>query len=412
MQANATSWTTPVHSVKYHMQDKPETYCGPAALMMVLQYAESQNAGVQPAPLVGQDTSYPWMHHAQGNTPWDTSPDGLALGLNHFKSPHVAAKFRVQQASSPLALAQRVVAALAHKEGLPPAVLSDACNHWVVVSSAVLDKDPTRDGAYVLAFKVNDPSATWQGDGIPPHEFGDACGAGPQPDGYYGDSEAVWCWAWWTERLRPCSLAPLNNAFAGVFSDRHAEIGKLVAPPPGLWGSAPEGDGLDLLRVLDPDLAGETAIRAVRRIFAADAPDRLTAGSSSLVRRLEPDRRGRSYYITPVFHGEAFWAAVAVDASSGEPLCLTRNRGYLPLPEPSEVEEALAYAQARGAHAFAEELVRGRFTVSTPLVWRPCRESTTPFQPFQRITADGRTLYRDVRGRVHSRLTPRHHRAG
>jgi hypothetical protein len=40
------------------------------------------------------------------------------------------------------------------------------------------------------------------------------------------------------------------------------------------------------------------------------------------------------------------------------------------------------------------------------LIWRPCRESTSPLYPFYELTCDDTTIYIDMNGYIFTKLTP------
>ena len=112
-----------------------------------------------------------------------------------------------------------------------------------------------------------------------------------------------------------------------------------------------------------------------------------------LVERL--DEPGNAYYLIPWLITEGVVFVVEVDAASGVMLGATT----FPKPTPSPFltpDEALDCA----AREFPQH------TFGKPrLVWRPCRESTSPVRPFYQISFDKGVLYIDMDSSIFQELT-------
>ena len=137
---------------------------------------------------------------------------------------------------------------------------------------------------------------------------------------------------------------------------------------------------------------------AARGLERTDAGRRAAAGAQAgtprLVRRL--DASGRDYYLVPWEDSRGVVAIVHVDGASGEmasmvvlPIAVMRV-----IPTPDEARRAVANSLGQSPAGALE------------LVWRPCRESASPFQPLYRVPlADGEAFVA-VSGSVHRELTP------
>lgn len=132
-------------------------------------------------------------------------------------------------------------------------------------------------------------------------------------------------------------------------------------------------------------------------LLSEDAKRAVHEGSPStplLVVRLDDADVG--YYLVP-WHNDAEVAAmVRVDARSGELLGIQEyGAGTSAALLTAERAVELAHTDAAAD------------VVGTPLcVWRPCRESTTPFRPVFQVPHAGGVLFVDMSGAVHTSLTP------
>jgi hypothetical protein len=147
-------------------------------------------------------------------------------------------------------------------------------------------------------------------------------------------------------------------------------------------------------------MAVEAARRGLDRIDAradpAMARARLAgrAGTPLFVHRLDADHA--DYYLVPWHDERGIVAIVQVDARSG---AMTSAVG---LPSPSS-RLVMTQDDARGAVSatFGE-----RTTGQPDLVWQPCRESASPFQPLYRVPVEHGHVFVGIDGAVHRSLTP------
>ena len=104
----------------------------------------------------------------------------------------------------------------------------------------------------------------------------------------------------------------------------------------------------------------------------------------------------RDYYLVPWQSAQGIVLIVQVDAKTGSmsgaaPVNLPQYR--LVLPE----HEALGIASGKSARPLIGE---------PTLVWRPCRESSSPFQPFYRMATQGGECFVGAGGAFYPALTP------
>lgn len=115
--------------------------------------------------------------------------------------------------------------------------------------------------------------------------------------------------------------------------------------------------------------------------------------SAFLVARL--DRPERSFYLAPWRDKSGVVLVAQVDAASGA------LSSVAVLPEPVD-DVVISKERARSLVMARRGLVSG----DPQLVWRPCRESTSPLQPLYRVPIEGGAAYVAMDGTVHDRLTP------
>jgi hypothetical protein len=168
--------------------------------------------------------------------------------------------------------------------------------------------------------------------------------------------------------------------------------------------------------LLDPGFAVEQALAGLRQYGLLErgiwrsSLDGTEPAEPVLVQRL--DRVDSFYWIVPMSRrGEVVPAAVAVDARFGD------YRQAIVLPEPQAdafaLEDDTALLDRVGGQRFELPGRQGRLPlrkealhVYPTLVWRPCRESLSPFAPFKLITVGAHQLYvRLLDGQVFARLT-------
>ena len=157
------------------------------------------------------------------------------------------------------------------------------------------------------------------------------------------------------------------------------------AQPGGTWIKEPAA--------IDASRRGIADYGLERDPVVAHALQNGQPGRPLLVEQLEKPQS--SYYLIPWALVEGVVCVVRVNAFTGAMLGVTTFSKPTPSPFVTS-EEAVKRARSR----FPER------TFGEPrLVWRPCRESTTPTRPFYQIPFDGKVLYVDMEGAVLEKLT-------
>jgi hypothetical protein len=196
--------------------------------------------------------------------------------------------------------------------------------------------------------------------------------------------------------------------------------GKFVAvcdpePPPEDHGDRrPNPERPTPEQLLEPEEAVERARRGLDEYGLYERGDwRGTLEAAEprdpvLVERL--DRTDDYYYVVPRGpNGEQMSAAVNVDARFGDYLQALAFPGpgetFLAALEPENVlETVLERPLELPDHEGSLVLRDGLFCVYPILVWKPCRESLSPFYPFRMITRGTRQIFVRSDGAVFTEL--------
>jgi hypothetical protein len=238
----------------------------------------------------------------------------------------------------------------------------------------------------------------------PPHIVGDLCGSG----GDRGVAHEHISYTTW--RATYMTGVPI-----GHWSGRFVAVCDPEPPPDRLPGTqeSPRTE-FDGDRLIDADTAAEVSRRGLETAGLLERDDwrsalaDTTVGQPVLVQRL--DRVDDFYWIVPYTRERVATAVVNVDARFGEfqqarALPEPRDTAFLLLSR-EEVEESV-YGRLHQLPGRRGELVvrPGLACITDHWVWRPCRESLSPFSPFTLISYGGHRLYVRSDGRVFTRLT-------
>ena len=257
----------------------------------------------------------------------------------------------------------------------------------------------------ISGFDINNPWPPTPTPGPPPpHSAGDVCGSG----GTRGVAD---------ERI---SYATWGSTYMTGIPGGHWQ-GRFVAvcdpePPPTRRpreGHQPERqfDGEELI---SHRMAAELSRSSLEKIGLLDRKDWRRAldgtepGDAILVQRL--DRADSFYWIVPQMRDGLATAAVNVDARFGDYM---QARA---LPEPAGPallglsDEEVDVSIYRGLHQLPGEEGQLRIRpdlgcISRHWVWRPCRESLSPYYPFKVVSYGSHRLYVRIDGRVFTSLT-------
>jgi hypothetical protein len=389
---------TELLTTDYHQQDT-DYYCGAACAQMVL---DSIGAGV-----IDQVGLYNDNHaHSTIETNWYTGPDGLTWTLNDRRPAGFTNYFVLMDLATEDQISRKIVWTIHHYQ-VAPVALVYGWAHWIVVHGYDVSAHPSSSGdtSYSInAFDVNNPwPPTPTPAPPPPHSAGDVCGSG----GVRGVANEHITYATWQSTY-------MTGVPGGHWSGRFLAVCD-PEPPPDRYGERrpqPERAGGErLLSAREAIRGAEAGFKAYglreRDLWARAFRD-TQAGDPVVVERL--DRSDTYYYIVPWERRGRMTAAAAVDARFGTYL----QAASLPRPTTSplrnlEIDVVLKLLADRPIQLAEPEgrliLRNDLFCVYPTLVWRPCRESLSPFYPFRMLTVGAHRVYIRSDGAIFTRLT-------
>ena len=382
--------------ILYHQQDT-DYFCGAACAQTILDQCGSG--------LLDQADLYNDSHgHSVTEAGWYTAPDGLTWTLNDRQPTRY---FALDALTTEDAISRKVVWTI-HNSRLPAVALVRGDLHWLVVRGYTATAAPTgsQDVGYTISgFDVNDPfPAVSRTAPPPPHGTGDNCGGG----GSLGVADEHLSYTAWRRDY-------MTGVPGGYWGGRFVAVGDPAPPParhPQNQNSArPEFDGA---RLLPADRAASLAMRALQQQGLTDRPawkaalEGTSDGEPVLVQRL--DRADSFYWIVPRVRNGLAVVATIIDGRDGEYLQARMLRepreSVLLLLTRAEIEERISGTRHRLPGREGELFVRpGLATIGENWVWRPCRESLSPFYPFKLVTYGAHRLYVRSDGEVFTSLT-------
>jgi hypothetical protein len=373
------------------------------------------------AGLLGQDQLYSDNHsHSTAESGWSTAPDGLRWTLNNYAPPapagpphYGAYNFVVFALADEESISRKIVWTIHHYDVAPIALVYHS-QHWIVVRGYSASAAPANYGDVgysIHSFDVNNPwpPTPSASDAMlappPPHADGtDGCGGGGTR-GIVDENISYTAWQ--------------NTYMTGVIGG-HWD-GDYVAvcdpqPPPERRG-APSRPLLEPLEYKGRLLHGEAVMRrAEQALEAYGLSERKRYGEvlararferPVLVQRL--DLADTFYYVVPMREGERVPLAVAIDAKTGiylqSAVHTDREQSLFTIAPHEEIAKAIV-----GSHVELPDL-RGRVPIRPEavcryptLVWKPCRESLSPFYPFYLFTVGNDQIYVRTDGAIFTRL--------
>jgi hypothetical protein len=394
-------------AVQHHQQDT-NYYCGAACAQMVLAQI---GAGI-----LDQDDLYADNHdHSTAEGGWATGPDGLTWTLNDRRPPGFTNYFVLFALTTEDLISRKICWTIHHYQVAPVAMVFGA-QHWLVVRGYDASAAPTASGdnAYTItAFDVNNPWPPTPTSpvplpipggllGPPPHSAGDGCGSG----GDRGIANEHLTYATWQADYM---TGIPNGHWGGKFVAACDPEPPADRPGPSAPKRRPRGE-----RLIGRAVAARRATAGLREYRLHERPvwrEALTDAAprdAVLVQRL--DRRDGFYYIVPMQNPDMNAPVlVSVDARSGEyrqAVAVPKEQRHL---VPSLDSKALAERIVDGRFALEDRAGRLRvrpeaYCLYPTLVWKPCRESFSPFWPFAMFTIGGHRLYVRVDGAVFTTL--------
>jgi len=405
----------PVHedlTVAYHQQDT-DYYCGAACAQMVL---DEVGAG-----LLNQDNLYNENHsNSVIESGWATAPDGLQHTLNHEAPagnpaglPHGHPYFALDALSSEDSIS-RMLAWTIHYWQVAPISLVFHAQHWIVVRGYTASAAPTSysDNSYsISSFDVNNPWPPVPSFGPPsnpalapppPHSATDSCGTG---GGRGIANENVSYTAWHDTYMTGVNFGYWNGKFVSVCDPA-------PPPPPGApaFRQTPQHTGR-LIAAHDAPrhaLEGLAPYGLNERKNYAELLRRFKPGPGVLVQRL--DHPDMFYYIVPVQESaEVTPLAITIDALTGvyrESAIRSNDGGSVFSALDRERAHQMVVGRTFELPEFGGRLlVRKEALCQYPhLVWKPCRESLTPYYPFHMFTVGSQKIYVRSDGAVFTAL--------
>jgi hypothetical protein len=383
--------------VQYHQQDT-NYYCGAACAQMVLAQIG--------AGLLDQDDLYADNHsHSVAESGWYTAPDGLTWTLNdRDPGTHYFVDFDL---TSEDLISRKLCWTLEHYEVAPVALVFGSA-HWIVIRGYEASAAPigSSDNSYsIVAFDVNNPWPPTPVPGPPPpHTADDVCGSG-------GDrgvaNEHIAYSTWQSDYMTGVSGGHWGGKFVAVCDPE---------PPPSSAGVARHVQKrLSGEKLITPQIAARNAVAGLKaynlakRTTWSKALVEAKPANPVLVQRL--DYSDRFYYIVPM--GKAAKRApilVSVDARYGnyrEAVFLpSANRSHLfARMDHKELVAAVANKRLELEEPLGRLLVRPEaFCLYPTLVWKPCRESLSPFWPFHMFTVGDHRVYIRIDGAIFTKL--------
>jgi hypothetical protein len=385
-------------TVGYHQQDT-DYYCGAACAQMVLHTVGQ--------PLISQDQLYNDNHsHSVEPQYWSTPPDGLQWTMNNEQT---AGKYFCLDALDSEDAASRMLCWTIHDWRVAPIALVEDGNHWVVVHGYTASAAPTSsvDISYTISsFDIKDPWPPTPTPGPPPpHSDGDVCGSG----GVRGVADVNVSYTTWQSDYMNA------NTFGMQWLGQYVAV--CDPDPPPTYGNRPlpervrffEGD-----RLLTRSEAGATALQRVAETGLLESEqwssvfDGVQPGDPILVQRL--DRLDSYYWIVPAMSGEDdVRAAVSIDARFGnyKAALSTADRRLVQFRDSEEVLAHIATPRIDLPDDAGRLIIRPEGTMVHPIyVWKPCRESLSPFYPFRMIAVGPFQVYvRVFDGAIFTALT-------
>ncbi len=393
--------------VPYHQQDT-SYYCGAACAQMVLA---SPNVG---AGILDQDDLYADNHsHSTTDTgvSWYTGPDGLEWTMNDRRPPGFTNSFVLFALSSEDAISRKICWTIHHYE-VAPISLVFGWAHWIVVRGFDASDAPASSGdlSYsITAFDVNNPWPPVPSESDPtlapppPHSATDGCGTGADR----GIANEHITYATWQADY-------MTGVPGGYWS------GKFLA----VCDPEPPAQRIGLQRNIFKRLKGD------RIITAKDATKRAIAGLKQfglyerkewkkqltkivpaeplLVQRL--DRVDSYYYIVPMISPSKRVTSMAcVDARYGmyrQAIALPGSgSSYLAKVNKQKLVSMVIGHRLDLPNKLGRVLVREEgMSVHSTWVWKPCRESLSPYWPFQMISLGAYKIYIRIDGVVFTQL--------
>jgi hypothetical protein len=400
-------WTSNI-SVRYHQQDN-ERYCGAAVSQMV---RNTNGSGIIDQAKLFNDSQV-YMDPATWGTGWGMDPECVKHACNGGIMS-INGRYRIIAMEDLMGWTARVIKIFCKYSKPIPILVYKNAEHWVLVQGVKLANAPGNIiiPMSILGIYIHNPwppvpsyVSTSYNPPPPPHSDQDSCGMGNN-NKLFGvpNQYIVYNGQWFKDYILGTVFKPGGKALAvavcyaddimlkpGRYDLREEIMYKKKIGPSEIIELVPkEIENHDLLN-------DELFSKALKKAEPQEPV---------LVRRLH--RVNSYYYLVPMKKSKNITAVIAMDALSGT---LDGCMAY-PKPVPKlfmskdEVKKRMA---GRSIHFPGKKnavvLEEGTFDVQKDLVWKPCKESLSPYYPLHAITTIGdREIYVDYLGNVHTEL--------
>jgi Papain-like cysteine protease AvrRpt2 len=375
-------------SIEYHQQNI-DTYCGPAAAMMILRALDGK--------IIQEQDLFPSLN-ANMISAWATDPDDFALTLNKTSKSPFTNTFGAGPYTSEIDATQAIVETLLSRDGPVPAALIFGNGHWVVVTDVNVAEPLEMYYGGPLTIKglfIHNPSVVSPPDEKHVHDDSDACGTDEQSGNIYANQYISYD-AWKRDYLTGY-LNYRTKQFSVVCGGGRITTGGIQSQDmSGLFRAV-----IDSMRgtngLIDEDAARYIATQSIAlhgldRLGPLQDITRDARFETPVIVDQIDDAGYGEYYLVPLVRGNAITGQVQIDGLTGTFMGLSRGAR----------KETYSHQTRR---ALFDDLLLAD-NVSPRLVWAPSTQSRSPFDPIYVATAEDTSLvFQDGRGKRYDGLT-------
>jgi hypothetical protein len=407
-------------TVRLHQQDEAD-YCAAACAQMIYNYSSKILEDQSTLYQTGRQNCKP-AHWGEFYDPQHPSfkgidPTGLEFTLNSlYRKLHVLLPpFSVTELTIPYMLSEAIANNLISFNVPIPVLVYDNAAHWVVVRGVSLESNPgiALGSMVIRGFWINNPwpvcryTVPHGYTAAPPHAEADACGCGLMPN-YGKPNEFISRNLWLSTYLKTTSFPGTSRpqAVAILLSLPTIDLKKKNKKP---WIMRPFIPKETL--IISPEKIKKSVINEIKE-FGLDSKESIVEalnGSEpadpTLVQRL--DLPGSYYYIVPLKRQKLITSIAIMNAGDGKLDGFTAYERPIRkfLMSRKEVAKKISgqiidMGENTGSLIFQE----GTFDISPTMVWRPCRESLSPYYPFHVATIGDKHVYVGYDGTVYPAL--------
>ena len=355
-----------------YRQQITKYYCGAAVAKMILTHLNA---------MTPDQASLYRENHNHNKANWYTDPVGLCWTINHYKPATITHNFVVKSIFSELEQSQALVNRL-YTHQLPSAALVFQGSHWVCVRGVSTTNDPL--GSYAInGFFVNDP---WPPQKSPCH------------------SNTYIAYSYWQSRYMTAVkyVGEWEDRYVCVHYEKEGNLGTLLTP-----------NQKKLNVSLNSARASQLAKEGVEEHglnehedFGAVCNDGIY-GDGLLIQSL--DVQDGLYYLVSIQDREGILATVMIHGRSGHLLGVQINEDPVRSIMVSS-DEARKRILARRYIYYDDNresipICKEKLSHTSVLVWRPCLQSLSPYQPFHLFTMGKDRVYVSHDGQIYPELT-------